>query len=63
MAEISYFERVKFQSDILLPLFKILSSEFGKDKAAELLRAAVREFAASLGKKSRRKRKTVRWRN
>lgn len=51
MAEISYFERVKFQSDILLPLFKILSSEFGKDKAAELLRAAVREFAASLGKK------------
>lgn len=51
MAEISYFERVKFQSEILLPLFKILCSEFGKDKATELLRRAVREFATNLGKK------------
>ena len=46
---LSYLERVKIQSEILLPLFRLLREELGKERACELLRSAVREYATSLG--------------
>ena len=49
MTEIPYLERVKIQSEILLPLFRLLRSELGSDKSNELLRTAVQEYAVSLG--------------
>lgn len=50
MAPMPYLERVKIQSEILLPLYRRLRDELGKDKANALLRAAVKEFAEDLGR-------------
>ena len=50
MDAIPYIERVKIQSEILLPLFRRLREEVGKERASELLRSAVQEYAESLGK-------------
>ena len=44
-----YLERVKIQTEILLPLFRRMRDELGSDQACRLLRAAVREYATSLG--------------
>ena len=49
MDQLPYLERVKIQSEILLPLYKILRDELGREKANELLRAAVNEYATNLG--------------
>lgn len=49
MDPLPYIERVKIQSEILLPLYKRLREEIGKERAAELLRAAVKEYATELG--------------
>ena len=49
MSDLPYIERVKIQAEILLPLYKRLRNELGDDKAKELLRAAVNEFAQNLG--------------
>lgn len=48
--DLPYLERVKVQAEILLPLFRLLRAEFGEDKACELVRAAVAEFATGLGR-------------
>src|SRR5512147_605065 len=48
---ISYLDRVKIQAEILVPLFRRLRDELGEAKACELVRAAVAEFAAGLGRK------------
>ena len=53
MSDLPYIERVKIQSEILLPLYKRLRKELGEDKANELLRAAVNEFAENLGESIR----------
>lgn len=50
MKTLPYIERVKIQSEILLPLFRRLREEIGKERASELLREAVNEYAESLGK-------------
>lgn len=52
MEGLPYLERVKIQSEILLPLFRRLREELGHDRACELLRAAVREYAEGLGKRA-----------
>ena len=49
MDPLPYIERVKIQSEILLPLFRRLRDELGRERAAALLRAAVREYAEALG--------------
>ncbi len=51
MAEqpLAYLERVKIQSEILLPLYRLLRKELGSERASTLLRAAVREYASDLG--------------
>lgn len=49
METLPYLERVKIQSEILLPLYRLLREKLGEDEAARLLRAAVREYAANLG--------------
>lgn len=49
MDPIPYLERVKIQSEILLPLYKRLRIEIGNERAAAMLRAAVQEFAQGLG--------------
>jgi len=49
MEQLSYLERVKIQSEILLPLYRRLRDEIGEERAAELLRASVNEYATSLG--------------
>ena len=49
MVQIPYLERVKIQSEILLPLYKRLREELGDERAAGLLRAAVREYALAMG--------------
>ena len=49
MEPLPYLERVKIQSEILLPLYRRLRDELGKDKANALLRAAVKEYAEDLG--------------
>lgn len=51
MENLPYLERVKIQSEILLPLFKRLREEIGAERANELLRAAVTEYATALGEK------------
>ncbi|MEB2285231.1 MAG: hypothetical protein B6D46_07505 [Polyangiaceae bacterium UTPRO1] len=48
MESLSYLERVKIQSEILLPFFRRVRQELGAARADELLRAAVQEFAAGL---------------
>jgi hypothetical protein len=50
MDPLPYLERVKIQSEILLPLFRRLRAELGSERANALLRAAVREYAESLGR-------------
>jgi L-2-amino-thiazoline-4-carboxylic acid hydrolase len=50
MQQLAYLERVKIQCEILLPLYRRLRDELGNEKAATLLRAAVRDFAAGLGR-------------
>ncbi|MFT4561667.1 MAG: hypothetical protein ACI9BW_001409 [Gammaproteobacteria bacterium] len=50
MESLPYLERVKIQSEILLPLYRRLRDELGGERAAELLRASVREYASALGK-------------
>ena len=47
--QLSYLERVKIQTEILLPLFRRLREELGNERACELVRSAVREYAKSLG--------------
>ncbi|MGR8950047.1 MAG: L-2-amino-thiazoline-4-carboxylic acid hydrolase [Gammaproteobacteria bacterium] len=49
MEQLPYLERVKIQTEILLPLYKRLREELGRDKANELLRASVHEYASKLG--------------
>ena len=53
MKDMPYIERVKIQSEILLPLYKRLRNELGGEKANELLRDAVREYAEALGESIR----------
>lgn len=48
MSQIGYFERVKIQAEILLPLFRRLREAIGEPRACELVRDAVREFATTL---------------
>lgn len=50
MEQLPYLERVKIQSEILLPLYKRLRTELGNERAAALLREAVAEYATNLGK-------------
>lgn len=50
--DLPYLERVKIHSEILLPLFRLLRSELGEEKASNLLRAAVREYAEALGRRA-----------
>jgi hypothetical protein len=50
MDTLPYLERVKIQAEILIPLFRLLRREFGDDKACELVRAAVAEYAGALGR-------------
>ena len=40
MSDLPYIERVKIQSEILLPLYKRLRKELGEDKANEIKRKA-----------------------
>ena len=47
--QLSYLERVKIQTEILLPLFRRLREELGNERACSLVRSAVREYAKSLG--------------
>ncbi|MEQ8234554.1 MAG: L-2-amino-thiazoline-4-carboxylic acid hydrolase [Gammaproteobacteria bacterium] len=49
MEALPYLERVKIQSEILLPLYRLLRDELGEADAARLLRAAVKEYAVNLG--------------
>jgi hypothetical protein len=49
METLSYLERVKIQSEILLPFYRRLRTEIGEARAAELLREAVEEYASALG--------------
>lgn len=50
MDTLPYLERVKIQSEILLPLYRRLREELGPDRANALLRAAVAEYATALGR-------------
>ena len=54
MSQIGYFDRVKIQAEILLPLFRRLREEIGEARACELVRDAVREFATTFGASVRR---------
>ncbi|MGR8918333.1 MAG: L-2-amino-thiazoline-4-carboxylic acid hydrolase [Gammaproteobacteria bacterium] len=51
MTELPYLERVKIQSEILLPLYRRLREELGSERASAMLRAAVREYAEALGQR------------
>lgn len=50
MEQMPYLDRVKIQTEILLPLYKRLRDELGKDKANAFLRGAVHDYATALGK-------------
>lgn len=50
MDPLPYFERVKIQCEILLPLYRRLRQEIGEERAAELLRDAVQEYGTGMGK-------------
>ena len=54
MTRLPYFERVKIQAEILLPLYRRLREELGSERANALLREAVREFAGDLGRQAAR---------
>lgn len=49
MSELPYLERVKVQCEILLPFYKRVRSELGAERAAALLREAVREYGVAIG--------------
>ena len=49
MDPIPYLERVKIQSEILLPLYKRLREEIGEERARVLLKEAVEEYGRSMG--------------
>lgn len=49
MEQLPYLERVKIQSEILLPFYKRVRDEIGAERAAALLRDAVREFGLAIG--------------
>lgn len=49
MEPLPYLERVKIQSEILLPFYKRVRDEIGAERAAALLRGAVREFGLAIG--------------
>ncbi len=46
---LSYLDRVKIQTEILLPLFRRMRDELGNERACELLRGAVREYSVAFG--------------
>ena len=50
MSGLPYLERVRIQAGILLPLYRRLCSELGRERADALVRDAVREFATGLGR-------------
>ena len=50
MNQLTYLERVKIQSEILLQLFLDCENNLGMNGLAKLLRSAVCEHAKSLGK-------------
>ena len=52
MESLPYLERVKIQSEILLPLYRRLRDEIGEQQANAMLREAVREFAQALGEEA-----------
>lgn len=45
-----YLDRVKIQTEILLPLFRRMREELGNERACEMLRGAVREYSIAFGK-------------
>ena len=45
-----YLERAKIQAEILSPLYKRLKAEVGVERAREMLKEAVEEFASGLGR-------------
>ncbi len=49
MDTLPYLERVKIQSEILLPLYRRLRDELGRERTNELLRESVTEYATQLG--------------
>jgi hypothetical protein len=48
-----YFDRVKIQTEILLPLFRRMRDELGNERACEMLRGAVAEYAMAFGQSIR----------
>jgi hypothetical protein len=48
-----YLERVKIQAEILLPLYRLMKAELGAQTTARLIRAAVADYAAQVGKSLR----------
>jgi len=46
---LSYLDRVKIQTEILLPLFRRMREELGNERACEMLRGAVREYSIAFG--------------
>lgn len=48
-----FFERMQIQTEILLPLFRQLREELGNERACEMLRTAVSEYAKSFGESIR----------
>lgn len=49
MNDLSYLDRVKVQCEILLPFFQRVRDEIGAERAAALLRDAVREYGLAMG--------------
>ena len=49
MEHLPYLERVKIQSEILLPLYRRLRETLGEEQAASLLREAVADFGRQMG--------------
>ncbi|MGE0862239.1 MAG: L-2-amino-thiazoline-4-carboxylic acid hydrolase [Gammaproteobacteria bacterium] len=49
MSELSYLDRVKVQCEILLPFYRRVRAELGAEKAAAMLREAVREYGLGMG--------------
>ena len=45
-----FIDRVKIQSEILLPLYRRLREELGTERANELVRASVREYGLAFGR-------------
>ena len=45
-----YLERVKIQTEILLPLFRRMREELGNERACAMLRDAVQEYSTKFGR-------------